>query len=417
MPIGPRLHPCVCKAGRHAHSGVKHTGGCKATGCRKYRPDHAWDLVYRALDAQATKLGHSLRDADRLEREAHYTKNPRQPGHWSIGASDTGTCPKKIEYRNVPPADFVPAPEDSREARMGTMIHREATRQLRALYPWREFNGKVVIPGLDRESEFDWYDPVVLELGDIKTAGDYKWDSLGDHGPDEETWEQVMLYGLAVEATGRRVETVRLDYLKRANGHDETYVRPYDSVMAKRALDRLLGYATNLDLGIELPKIGTGPTNDWRCKRCFARIHCWNMDAAEALRRSPESVTILGAEPEDETVVWAIEERVAAAAAKREAEAAYKQSGTLLDGVPPGRYGEFEGYEKGGGTGPDWEEYAARLTEAYELPEEQRPPVEEIPPPRNRTYRYVMWGKVRKATLDREKKDRAALEAGEAEAS
>lgn len=413
LPIGPRMHPCVCRAGRHAHSGKEHTGGCKATGCRRYRTDTAYELAYKALDAQATKFGHSLRQADDLEREQHYKQRPRVDGEWSIGASDTGTCPKKIEYRNSPPDDLIRAPEDKREARAGTMLHDQITARMKRLYPWREYGGLVRIPGLDRDSEFDSYDPVTGEVEDYKTAGDWKWDQIGDHGPDETTWEQVMLYGLAIEATGRVVRTVRLSYYKRANGHDESFVRDYDPVMAKAALDRLLGYATALDLGHPLPKTGTGPTSDIMCKRCFARIHCWNMDVAEAVGRSPESVTILGVSPEDEDIAWAVAEKVEAAAARLAAKKREDNTKELLIGVEPGRYGDYEGYSRGGNNGPNWEEYAARLVEFYDLPEEQRPAVEDIPPPADRRYTYIAWGRVRKATLEREKRERAALDRGD----
>jgi hypothetical protein len=402
IPYGPRTHPCVCRAGIHEHSGAARTGGCQRTGCKRYRADAGYALAYQAIDAQRMTLGHALREADRIERRAHYTLNPRKPGEWSIGASDTSTCPKKIEYRNKPPEDFVRAPEDQREARMGTIIHAEVTRKMRALFPWREFAGKVTIPGLDRESEFDSYDPIVEELEDYKTAGDWRWDVLGDEGPSDEVWEQVMLYAYALEAIGRRVKTVRLSYIKRCNGHDETFVRDYDEQVAKAALDRLLGYATALDLGIELPRTGLGPENDALCRRCFARDHCWNTAAAAAAGRSPESYTILGAEPVDESVVWAIGEKVEQAKVRLDAEKAEKVAKTLLTGIEPGRYGDYEGYWTGGGGGDDHKARAEQLEQFYDLPDDQRPPLESLPVPQKSKWRGVRWGRVRKATLQAE---------------
>ena len=423
LPIGPRMYPCVCRAGRHAHSGAAHTGGHKPTGCKKYRLDAAYDLAYRALDAQATSLSHALREADRRDRAAHYKANPRVDGEWSIGASDSSTCPRKIQYRNLPPEDLDRAPEDQREARMGTIIHDQVTAKMRALYPWREFGGKVMIPGLDRESEFDSYDPITFELEDYKTAGDYKWDRIGDYGPDEETWDQVMLYAYALEAAGRRVKTVKLSYIKRCNGHDEPFIRPYDEAQAKRALDRLLGYATRLDLihhaqqagedttALDLEKTGTGPASDEMCRRCFARNHCWNIVRAAELGRSPESVTILGEDPEDESIAWAVGEKVEAAAQRLAAQKAEDAAKALLDGVEAGRYGVYEGYWTGGSSQPDWKGWAARLREAVAMtpPEAVAQVVEEFPDPEPRKYRYVRWGRVRKATLEREKRENATL--------
>ena len=404
IPYGPRTHPCVCRAGIHEHSGAAHTGGCKRTTCKRYRADAAHELAYKAIDARLMSLGHALRAADDLERAQHYAANPRKPGQWSIGASDTSTCPKKIEYRNAPPEDMIYAPEDKREARMGTIIHSEVTRKMRLLFPWREFAGRVLIPGLDRESEFDSYDPITGEVEDYKTAGDWRWDVLGDEGPDETVWEQVMLYGLALAATGRHVTTIRVSYIKRCNGHDETFVRDYDEVVAKAALDRLLGYATALDLGIELPRTGLGPANDALCRRCFARDHCWSTGAAAAAGRSPESFTILGAEPADESIVWAVAEKVEQGKARLDADKAEKVAKTLLEGVEPGRYGDYEGYPSGGGGGDDPYARVRQLEEYYGLPDDERPPLEVLVVPQKHKYRYIRWGRVRKATLAAEAK-------------
>ena len=46
LPIGPRMYPCVCREGLHAHAGKAHTGACKASGCKRYRADRAWRLAY-----------------------------------------------------------------------------------------------------------------------------------------------------------------------------------------------------------------------------------------------------------------------------------------------------------------------------------------------------------------------------------
>lgn len=410
---GPRTHPCVCGAGRHEHAGAQGTGACASTGCRRYRVDIAWDLAYRALDAQETSLGHSLREADRIEREKHRKDNPRGEGEWSIGASDAGTCPRKIQYRNAPPEGFEPAPEDQREARMGSIIHAEAVRRLAMLYPWRLFEQPVRVAGLDRDSKFDSYDPITGEVEDIKTAGDWRWDVLGEKGPEEEVWEQIALYALALEDQGHYVSTLKASYIKRCNGHDEVFTRPYDRAFAEAARDRLLGYATSLDLGIDLPKTGTGPTDDALCRRCFARNHCWNIPAAEQAGRSPESYTILGADPADDDIIWAISEKVEASRERLAAEKREAAAKNLMEGIEPGRYGEFEGYAQNGGGGDDHKAYAAKLAELFNLPDGMRPPIEAIPMPQKHRYTFIKWGRVRKATLDKERKARQAAERGE----
>ena len=37
-------------------------------------------------------------------------------------------------------------------------------------------------------------DPVTYQAGDVKTAGDWRWEKLGANGPDEETWGKVHFF-------------------------------------------------------------------------------------------------------------------------------------------------------------------------------------------------------------------------------
>ena len=59
----------------------------------------------------------------------------------------------------------------------------------------------------------------------------------------------------------------------------------------------------------------------------------------------------------------------------------------------------------GGATTPNWKAYADTLAAYYDLPEDERPPLDTIPEPQPRRYTYVKWGKVRKATLEREARE------------
>lgn len=411
LPIGPRLYPCVCGHGRHAHAGSTNTGGCKATGCKRYRADQVWELAYSAVDAGAASLGQTLRAGNRMLGEAHRRKNPVLSGQWRISVGDLDSCPRAIQYRNKPPADLVLAWEDKREALMGQIIHDGVEAIMRALYPWREFEQSVPIPGLERESRLDYYDEVIATLGDIKTAGDWRWDKIGDEGPPEDTWDKVYLYALAKREQGFPVETVRLDYLKRCNGHDESFERPYDEQRARDAQDRLLGYAQALDMDWDLPKTRSGPTTDPLCRRCPFRNHCWNIQPAEKAGRSPESYTALGPDPEEQAIAWAISEKVDAAAERLAAEKVEKDRKVLLEGIEPGRYGDFEGYVKGATGNPDHKTHAAVLADELRKPADQQRPPEEIPLPRHASSLSVTWSRVRKATLAREKKEAAALAA------
>jgi hypothetical protein len=416
LPIGPRMHPCVCGAGKHAHSGPARIGKCADTGCTRYRADRVWATVYDAVDADAMSLGDSLRAFDTRERDKHYRQNPRGAGEWSIGASDTSTCPRKIQYRNAPPEGFEPAPEDNREARMGTIIHNEVTRQMKAIYGWRLFDYKVRIAGLDRDSALDMYDPITGVVTDFKTAGDWRWEQLAEDGPEWTTWEQVLLYALALIEAGYTVTRVRLVYIKRCNGHDETFEKGFDLPAAEAARDRLLGYATALDLGQELPKTGTGPTTDALCRRCFARFDCWNMDRAAELERSPENVTILGEQPDEEEIVWAIRQRHVAAKVRLAAEKEEDITKALVDGIPTGRFGpngEWESYSQPRAGTPNYKASYEQVVSYLDLPDEARPTSAHVEPVRNRGSVVHKVGPVRKAVLERERKARAALDKAE----
>lgn len=416
IPYGPRLHPCVCGAGRHAHSGANRTGRCAATRCDRYRVDKAYELAYEAADAQLLSLGQALRKADRLLREQHRAENPVDPGTWRIGASDTGTCRRQIWYRNKHP-ELGTAWSDEREAMVGTMIHEGAEKRLGLIYPWRLYEFWVTIPGLDRRSRIDWYDPVTCEVGDTKTAGRYRWDRYNDDGPTKATWEQVLLYGLALEDAGYPVHTIRIDVLHREKGHDQPHVRPYDRKEAEAARDYLLGLATGLDLDLDpddaFPRDGDGVDRDEICRRCPFRNDCWNIPAAEQARRSPYSYTLLGPSPEEESVIWAIEQHVDAKAAENAAKARVAEVKDLLNGIEPRRYGPYQGSVSGGSNGPDWAEYAERLKSYYDLPEAMRPPLDAIDPPRDRRYTYVRWGKVPKSVLAKEARAAKAQAIGE----
>ena len=117
---------------------------------------------------------------------------------------------------------------------------------------------------------------------------------------------------------------------------------------------------------------------------------------------------VLGPEPVDPAIEWAIAENVRLAAEESRAKAAHKEAKTLLEGIPPGRYGDHEGMVTGRSNGPDWEKYAQMLAENYERPPEQRPPLDKIQLPDNPRSTWVQWKRVRKAVLDREAKRRGA---------
>lgn len=442
IPFGPRFNPCVCTHGQHAHSGKQSTGKCSGPDCDcgRYRADQAWTLAYAAHDGMEKPLGHSLRDYDQQQRAAHGAKNPRKPGEWSLGPSDAGTCRRAIWYRNMPPVDLVKDPVDGREARMGDIIHEDVVRRLKTVYPWREFEQKVAIPGLDRDARYDWYDEIIARVTDLKTAGDWKWDQVDDYGVPEDTVKQVFLYGLALHLQGKPVETVEITYLKRCNGHDQTFVFDFNLAMAQMYRDELLVIAQALDIvaaeqeryeadqatahaegfnpdqdypaydpGELLPRDRSGPSTDPLCRRCPFRSHCWNLVQAEEHGRSGESWTILGPEPVPEDVLWALEQNVGSKALEGDAKKAAKEYAAFFEGLEPGRYGDYRLVQSQDyGSKPQYKQHVedlhARLL-AGEVPD-----VETLQIPIGEPAIYLQAKRVQKSILDKEKRQREKAE-------
>ncbi|MFB8235520.1 hypothetical protein ACFC58_03120 [Kitasatospora purpeofusca] len=374
--VGPSFLPCRCGAPRHVHRGRKRSGGHPPTGCARYRRDPADTLLERARDAASHSLGDDLATYERTRR----TRRPAKPkGHWSIGASDATSCRRAIGYRENPPPGYTPAPTDRRAATAGILIHDSVAARRRALYPWRRYEQRVTLPGLDRPSRYDEYDPVTGILYDFKTAGDWQWARVGVNGPAEEVWDQVQLYALAVTLAGDVVHEVRIIYFERKSGAAEEFSRPYDEAVARRALARLTAIATALDLGVELPRDRSGPTNDPICRRfCPARIDCWSMTQAASAGRSPESYTLVQNRADIE---WALAEYDRQRTAKSDADRAQAQAKTLLDGVPYDTYGDYEWARVGGrlkDPEPDLTARVRQLEAFWDNPPNERPALAEL---------------------------------------
>ncbi|GAA2746193.1 hypothetical protein GCM10010440_36970 [Kitasatospora cinereorecta] len=381
--IGPRMLPCRCGAPRHVHRGAKRSGGHAPTACGRYRRDPADLLRERAQAGTGRSLGQDLAEYDRARRRSR--RVPRPKGHWSIGASDTTSCRRAIWYRENPPPGYTPAPTDRRAATAGILIHDSVAARRRALYPWRLYEQRVTLPGLDRPSRYDEYDPITGILYDFKTAGDWQWSQVGEKGPAEEVWDQAQLYALALVLAGELVREVRIIYFERKSGADEEFARPYDENAARRALARLTAIATALDLGTELPRDRSGPSNDPICRRyCPARIHCWNMQEAASAGRSPESYTLI----EDRAdIEWALADYDRHRAAKSDADKQQSIAKTLLQGVPYGTYGEYEYVRTGGrlkDPEPDLTARVRQLEAFWDNPPGERPSLHELDYPTKR---------------------------------
>lgn len=346
-PVGPYPDPCgLCAAPRWAHTGDDNTGPAKA--CTGYQPDPAWRLLADALDADERLA------MDDVAEHGRRVRDERRADGWQVSPSDAGRCPRAVWYRECPPDGHVPLPEDTRKADAGTAIHTGLTAARRALYPWRIYDIKVTVPGLDRPGRGDEYDPITATLEDWKTAGDAAWRQIGLSGPYTSAWHQALVYALGLNRAGIPVRRIRLRYIHREKGWEETFTVAYDEQLALDALAGLVELSTQLDLGIVPDRAGTGPTNDSICQRCAHRIHCWDMDAAEQAGRTPETYARFGANPaaDDPDVQWAVAQ---AGYARQERLAAQKDENAckaLVD-VDAGTYGDWV-VKRGATRRPDY---------------------------------------------------------------
>lgn len=395
-PIGPRMHPCACGAPRHAHTGRNWSGSHNPTGCRRYRRDVADILAERAMNATHTDI---LQDVVAWH-SAVYPRPTPTPGGWGVGPSDTSSCRKAIQLRERPPDDIVYNPVDESAAVLGSIFHDVIHRARAHLYPWRKYEFAVTVPGLDRPGRVDEYDPIAAITTDYKTASEYLWETIGVDGPIEEHWEQLAIYCYALVCAGYDVDVMCLIYIRRSTGECEYHERPYDDAYAKAAVAKLTSIMLMLDMDEDLPRDGRGPSSDPICaKFCNVRDYCWNVAAATAAGRTPESYTLLGEHPEVAAIEWAASQARDWGDNKAEAKKEYDAAIPLLGGVPDGEYGQYVITEKKRRM-PDYKAFYESVRREYEtyrlLPEPERGDfadwVARIPLPR----RLDVWTEVKR---------------------
>lgn len=405
---------CACGAPRPEHSGASQSGRCAATGCNRYRPDAVTLIAVRAAQGAQATFRDDLREYSRRSR-ANLKK--KAPGTISVRPSDVGECRRAVYYRETPPEDYTPAPSNMGAAFMGGIIHDEFMRRRAVLYPWRLYGDKrgreVYLPGMDRPSKYDEYDPITGRLVSIKTAGSWRWEKVGQDGADDKWWDQDHLYAMCLIELGYPVDEIEVLVIDRADGKSESFTMPYDPERALRVLRDLHALATGLDIGIVPPRDRNGPSTDGICRNCPARRHCWNMEQAEALGKSPENLTILGPDPDDEYVEQLAGLLIATRREKTDAELREKELKALLDGVELRPYGEFEPVP-GHSANKEWKAWADQVDELWHLPESMRPA--ELPEVRVNRTGYVTWKLLRKATrlaMAKARKEATEVEARE----
>lgn len=309
---------------------------------------------------------------DAARPRSRKTALARAQGRWGVGPSDLSSCRRAVQYRERPPEDLVTNEVDKSAAYLGTMVDEGYKRARRRRYPWRRFStGRkpfhVVIPGLDSPGEPDEYDPIIGRVTDYKTAGEWVWERIGKLGPFPDMWDQTLLYALGLDDAGEKVvevEVIVVNLSGHDNGTSETFRRPYRRQEALVALARLHALLDGLDAGGDLPRDREGPSVDPICARyCPFRDYCWQVPAAEAAGRSPESYVLTR---DDAAVEATLAEYDTGRAMEGEGKTRKASARARLDGVEPGEYGPYDLGWRGGGK--KWEpDQAARVRQVEDV--------------------------------------------------
>lgn len=400
------LDPVPCT---HDGAVIYRRGMCRAD----YR---AWLTRKRAHELADEHPRVAISQWDRTRKRSGKTGRARAEGKFGVGPSDLNACPKAVEYRENPPADYEPVETDRSGAWIGSLLDGALKRARKVRYSWRRFDVPVHVPGLDSPGEADEYDPIIGRVVDYKTAGKWKWDRLGEDGPPEGEWEQLAVYGLGLEEAGEHVTELEIIALNREKGHFESFRRPYNRNAAIAALSRLHAMMDALHAGRSLERSRLGPTTDSICARfCPAVRHCWNLDEVPE-DRTPESWLLVH---DDATIEQILTDYVAASAQETPAKNTKSYlSKALLTGIPEGRYGDITLKWTGGNVldpKPDLEARTEQLEQQMRLHRELGVPIpdpEDLPfPTRTDTSRVAISIRpVRKAILEQEARDRAKAE-------
>jgi hypothetical protein len=395
-PLDPDAAVCCCKLPRDAHGGSGHRGSAKnpQTGerlCLRYRADQLEVEARRAYASLTSTYADDLRAFERLEAAAHVRGKARRGDGTSVRPSDLGTCRRKVSARILQPEGLHTNITDGRPRRQGSVVHRDRRSIVAALYPWRQTEVPFRLPGLPNTFFADEYDPVTGDVFETKTAGQWQWDRTNEHGAAEHWIDQALLGAFGLEQAGRPVGRVRIVVVQRADGHDLEFPITWDDharAAARDAIGRLLALQVAVVQQRQmLPRDRTGPSTDPICARyCEFRDWCWNLPRARELGVSGESLDVLGEQPADEQILWALQQVYERRGARKAAQAAEDEARSWLTGRTPAVYTAADGFDyvlaAGAAGRPQYSKWREEVLAEAEKPEHLRRPPGDIPVPK-----------------------------------
>ncbi len=244
------------------------------------------------------RLDHDLLAYDEAQHGDHV------PGVWpsDVKVLTPGRgCRRQLAYRlaAVEPTDKVPS-WLIRAALAGTAVHHVIEQARARAHPTWWLERRVRVPGFDRDGRLDAYEDDTFTVDDVKTKSDRAFETVQDRGwPDDPDRDQVLLYGLAVESLGARVERCSVSYVRRSDLTTHVVSWSYDRQAAEDVAMRMFGVLDRVNVADPeaVPRDGRAP--HWSpCDTCPFRSRCWNLQpgddpaAVVAARATPEEVAV-----------------------------------------------------------------------------------------------------------------------------
>lgn len=243
-----------------------------------------------------TALTDDLLAWDEAEHGTH------KPGIWpsDVRVLTPGRgCRRQLAYRMAATEPSDPVPEWlTLTALAGTATHYVIEQARRAAHPTWLLEERVQVPGFDHSGRLDAYMDDLSTVDDVKTKGERAYERAVDSGdvaePDR---NQVLLYGLAVEAMGRPVKVCSVTYVNRSTLDSSQVTWTYDRREAEDVAMRMFMVldAVNVADPEDVDRDGRAP--HWSpCDTCPFRSRCWDLEPGDdparviADRATPEEV-------------------------------------------------------------------------------------------------------------------------------
>lgn len=210
-------------------------------------------------------------------------------------------CRRQLAYRMAATEPTDPVPEWlTRAALAGTATHWVIEQARRLAHPTWWLERRVTVPGFDHDGRLDAYMDDESTVDDVKTKGERAFEKVIDSGDvSEPDRNQVLLYGLAVEALGFPVKVCSVTYVNRSTLASHPVTWTYDRREAQDVAMQMFLVLDGINVADPETVDRDGRAPHWSpCDTCPFRSRCWNLEPGQdparviADRATPEEVAV-----------------------------------------------------------------------------------------------------------------------------